>query len=552
MRRGRAPLAALPWVGLALVPVLFLTAFFVVPVAGMVARGFVTDAGWDLAAIPETLTQARTLRAIGFTLASASAATVIAVTVGVPCAYVLYRLRFPGRGLARALVVMPFVLPTVVVGVMFRTLLSPSGPLGFLGWDRHWAGIIAALVFFNISVVVRTVGSTWEGLDRRAGEAAAALGASPAQVWRTVTLPALAPAVLAAASMVFLFCSTAFGVVLTLGGVRYSTVETEIYLLTRQFLDLRGAAVLSLLQLLTVVLMLLAVGRLRRRYEQTLRRTGVRDAVRAPTRADLPALAVTGLVLAFVLTPFAVLLQRALTGPSGFTLERFRLLQDPDATPALRVAVSDALATSLRVAVDATVLALVLGLAVAVLVTRRGRTPTRRRLVAATDLAFMLPLGISAVTVGFGFLVALNRPPLDLIGSPVLVPIAQALVALPLVVRTLAPVLRGIDQRQRQAAATLGASPARAALTVDVPVLVRPLLAAAGFAFAVSLGEFGATAFLSRPERPTLPVVIYQLISRPGPDNLGMALAASVVLAVVTVAIMGVVERLRVGSVGAF
>jgi thiamine transport system permease protein len=164
----------------------------------------------------------------------------------------------------------------------------------------------------------------------------------------------------------------------------------------------------------------------------------------------------------------------------------------------------------------------------------------------------MLPLGVSAVTIGFGFLVTLDRPPLDLRSSPVLVPIAQAMVALPLVVRTLVPVLRSVEPRQRQAAASLGASPLRAVLAVDLPVVWRPLLAATGFAFAVSLGEFGATSFLSRPDRPTLPVVIYQLVSRPGETNFGMALAASVVLGLMTIAVMAAVERLRLGSVGAF
>jgi thiamine transport system permease protein len=175
-----------------------------------------------------------------------------------------------------------------------------------------------------------------------------------------------------------------------------------------------------------------------------------------------------------------------------------------------------------------------------------------RTAVGLLDAVFMLPLGVSAVTLGFGFLVTLDRPPLDLRGSVLLVPIAQALVALPLVVRTLAPVLRSVDPRQRQVAATLGASPLRVALTVDLPLLWRPLLAATGFAFAVSLGEFGATSFLARPDDPTLPVLIYQLISRPDPDSFGMALAASVVLGLLTVGVMALVERVRLGSVGAF
>jgi thiamine transport system permease protein len=167
------------------------------------------------------------------------------------------------------------------------------------------------------------------------------------------------------------------------------------------------------------------------------------------------------------------------------------------------------------------------------------------------DGLFMLPLGVSAVTLGFGFLITLDEPPLDLRDSPLLIPLAQALVALPLVVRTLVPVLAGVDDRLRQAAASLGAGPVRALLTVDLPVVWRPLLASGGFAFAVSLGEFGATSFLARPDQPTLPVVIFRLIGHPGRLNYGMALAACVVLAATTALVMLAVERLRVPSLGA-
>jgi thiamine transport system permease protein len=153
--------------------------------------------------------------------------------------------------------------------------------------------------------------------------------------------------------------------------------------------------------------------------------------------------------------------------------------------------------------------------------------------------------------VGFGFLITLNRPPVDLRSSVILVPIAQAVVAVPLVIRTLLPVLRAIDQRLREAAGVLGASPARVFTAVDLPVLGRALGLAVGFCFAVSLGEFGATSFLSRPDRPTLPVVIFRLIGRPGTDNLGMAVAASVVLGLITAAVIALAERLRVSSAGA-
>ena len=195
-------------------------------------------------------------------------------------------------------------------------------------------------------------------------------------------------------------------------------------------------------------------------------------------------------------------------------------------------------------------MSLLLGGSIAVVVSRRSVTRGERRLRSTLDGFFMLPLGVSAVTLGFGFLITLDQPPFDLRDSPLLVPVAQALVALPLVVRTLVPVLSGIDDRQRQAAASLGAGPLRGFATVDLPVVWRPLLAAAGFAFAVSLGEFGATSFLARDEHPTLPVVIYQLIGRPGSENFGMALAASVVLAAATALVVLVVDRLGVRSRG--
>jgi thiamine transport system permease protein len=292
--------------------------------------------------------------------------------------------------------------------------------------------------------------------------------------------------------------------------------------------------------------------------DDRVERVDRRTAVRRPRRADLPAAAVTALVLALVAAPVAALLVRSLrvAGPGGaggrWSLDNYRALTGTGPDDALLVPVTTALSNSLRVAVDATVLALVLGLVVSVLVTRPVRSAGGGRLLRLFGGVFMLPLGVSAVTVGFGFLVTLDSPPVDFRGSPWLVPVAQAMVALPLVIRTVSPALRGIDPRQREAAATLCAGPLRVLTSVELPVAWRPVLAAGGFAFAVSLGEFGATSFLARPDRPTLPVVVFELIGRPGAENFGMALAASVVLATVTAGVMVGVERLRVGSVGAF
>ena len=529
------------------VPLAFVAVFFAWPVATMVGRGLLVDGTLDLGGFGDVLARPRTLRLIGLTVGQAALASVVCVILGLPVAHVLYRLRFRGQRMLRALVVLPFVLPTVVVGVAFRTLLREGGLLGGLHLDGTFAAIMLALVFFNVAVVVRTVGGAWEGLDSRQEEAARVLGAPPVRVWLTVTLPRLAPAIASAASIVFLFCSTAFGVVLVLGGTKFGTIETEIYQLTTQFLDLRAASVLSVTQLVVVLAVLLVAARARgRRTAQ--RRVESAQSRRPPRAGDVPSIVVTLLVAAALALPIIALVLRSLRTADGWGIGNYLALGGTGSRNALVVPVWVALGNSLAIAVQATVIALVVGLAASLVISRRPRSTALRHALTGFDGALMLPLGVSAVTVGFGFLITLNQPPFDLRSSPVLVPIAQALVALPLVVRTVLPVLTGIDARMRESAAVLGSAPWRVLRDIDLAIVARPVLAASGFAFAVALGEFGATSFLSRPDRPTLPVVIFRLIGLPGGDNLGMALAASVLLALLTAGIMALAERLR-GSV---
>jgi thiamine transport system permease protein len=544
------------------VPLAFLGVFFAWPVVSLVAKGFVADGRVDLSGFADVFSTPRTWRILGYTVGQAVLGTAVSVVLGVPGAYVLFRCRWPGRGLVRALVTVPFVLPTVVVGVAFRSLLVDGGPLGFLHLDGTFTAIVLALVFFNYTVVVRTVGGLWERLDPRPEQAARSLGASPWRAFRTVTLPALAPAIASAASIVFLFCATAFGVVLVLGGLNYGTIETEIWIQTTQFLDLRTASVLSVVQLVVVAAVLVVASRTRARRERALSLGADRasdhrlrlwgrapDGTRSPQGGDLVPFLVTVVVVVVLLaTPLVNLLVRSLQTPDGWSLDNYRALGTTGERGALNVTVWQATANSLRIAAVAMLIALVVGGLVALVVSRRPRARAGRRAVATLDSLFMLPLGVSAVTVGFGFLITLDKPlglNVDLRTSGLLVPIAQAVVAVPLVVRTVLPVLRAIDPRLREAAATLGASPGRVLASVDVPLAARSLGLAIGFAFATSLGEFGATSFLARPDAATLPVVIFDLIGRPGAGNYGMALAASCVLAALTGVVMLAAEQLR-------
>ena len=87
---------------------------------------------------------------------------------------------------------------------------------------------------------------------------------------------------------------------------------------------------------------------------------------------------------------------------------------------------------------------------------------------------------------------------------------------------------------------------------VDLPIVGRALLVAAVFAFTISLGEFGATALVARPQTPTMPVAIYRFLGQPGALNYGQALAMSTLLMLVCAAGMVVIERFRMGELGEF
>lgn len=545
------------WWGLATaLPLAFLLLFFLWPVISLMAVGLGAGGGIagegtpGLERFAELFAQDRTWRVIGQTLAQAVAGTSLSILLGLPAAFVLYRLQFRGRNLLRGLATVPFVLPTVVVGVAFTALLGQGAPLAWLGLDQSFLIIVLALAFFNVTVVARTVGGFWAQLDNRVEQAACMLGASPSRVFFTVTLPRLTPALASSAALVFLFCATSFGVVLVLGGRSFSNIETEIYRLTVQYLDLGSAAALSIVQFAIVVAVLVVSGRLRRKLEQANEmRFDAGQGVRA-SRAHLPAVICFALtaVLLHAMPILALVLRSLRDGNGAFTLVNYVHLFAPPPGTRLNGSVIDATVLSLGIAVIATAIAMLLGVLVALVASRRPRSSGLRHGIDAFEAFVMLPLGVSAVTVGFGLLLTMHQPlglGIDLRTSVVLLPIAQALVALPLVVRTLLPVVRGIDERQRDAAAMLGASPLRVLGTIDLRVLARPLGLALGFAFATSLGEFGASAFLVRPGAQTLPVMVSQLISQQGAENYGMALAAAVLLGVLTASVMLVAERWR-------
>ena len=531
-----------------IVPAAFLGYFFYQPLLALFRLLVSPDWGFSLAGLDW-----RDLwEPLRFTLLQATLSTLLTLLIGIPGAWLFSHFSFPGKKVLKVLTTLPFILPTVVVAAGFNALLGPRGwvnlglmalfnldspPVQFL---NTFGAILAAHVFYNTTIIIRVVSNAWSRQDIRLGQAARVLGASPWRTFREVTLSLLLPSILAGALLVFLFNFTSFGVVLMLGGPQFATLEVEIYIQALHMLNLPLASILSILQLICTLGITLIYNRLSTRGELALASRSKSVPTRKPKRGWERWVVVLLVVTLFVLlvSPLAALAFRSVVKldadrgergdiQQGFTLQYYRELWVNRTGSLFYVAPIEAARNSLVFALITIALTMILGLPVAYAL--RQKTALNQFL----DPLTMLPLGASAITLGLGFILVFNRPPFSDFTFPILLPIAHSLVALPFVVRTLAPALQSIPQSLRNAARILGASPLRVWWEVDLPLMAPSLLVSAIFALTISLGEFGATTFLTRPEYPTLPIAIYRYISQPGALNYGQALAMSTLLMLV-------------------
>lgn len=531
-----------------LMPLLFLAVFFCLPL-GKILMIMITREG--SISIPSILSPLK------FTLWQAVLSTLLTFVVGIPAAYLFSHYRFPGRGALRLMVTLPFILPTVVVAAGFNALLGARGWLNLLlinvfGFaappiivTNSLGAILVAHVFYNTSIFIRVVGAAWSELDVEMNEAGAVLGAPPVKGLFKVTLPLLKPSLLAAGLLVFLFDFTSFGVILLLGGPAFSTLETEIYTQTLSMLNLRMAGILSLLQLACTLVVTVLYTRVNSRRSPALKPGKGIVPKRPVGNAQIAFVSIFAiLMLLFFFSPIASLVIRSLltydaaSGASRFTLANYSGLFFNTRQSYFYVAPVTAALNSLGFALFTVVLSMLLGVSTAYAQTM---IPRMRKWL---DGAIMLPLGTSAVTLGLGFLITFTKPPFDVASFPWLIPIAHTLIAFPFVLRSVAPALATIPRNLRDAAAVLGAAPWKVWWQVEVPIVSRAALVGGLYAFAISLGEFGATSFLARPELPTLPVAIFRYLSQPGETNYGQAMAMATLLLVFCSLVMVLIERI--------
>ena len=553
-------LSASPWqkrILLWLLPLSFLTIAFFFPLSKIFALTFNVNT-----LTTENLQLA--YRVLVFTFYQAILSTLLTLLLGLPSAYLFARYDFRGKAFLRALTAVPFMLPTVVVASSFSAIFGARGLFSFLfpllqdSFILHpspFTLILLAHVFYNTTIIIRIVGSALSSLDPKMAWAARSLGADSFRLWWNIILPLLRPSIFAASLLVFLFDFTSFGVILLLGASRFSTLEVEIYVRVLKLPELPLAALLSVIQLFCTLIFSILYARFSSRSTTQIAPRSSKSNLRKTgnLREKIFVASFIFLLSSFFLLPLSALPFRSLFRLEadrgqrgeiqyGFTTDYYTELFVNRRGSVFYVPPIQAALNSLGYATATVALSLFLGFPAALALAK----PTR--LEKILDPLIMLPLGSSAVMLGLGFIISFGA----WLTSPLLVPFAHTLVALPFVIRTLQPALASIPERLHQAASSLGASPFEVWKNIDLPILRRAMIAAGTFAFTISLGEFGATLLISRPEYPTIPVAIERFLSQPGGLNYGQAMAMATILLALTTASILLIEKFRLPNAGEF
>lgn len=528
-------------------PLLLLLVFLVFPVTIVTVQGLLTGTPFQFVLASPVIQFT-----IQFTVIQAIVSTIMAVLIGLPGAFLIARLRFRGKSLVKAMMIVPFVLPPIVVVVGFLQMFGPYGVIdSILMWIQGSSvsvfnlatgvpGIILAHTFYNVPLVLLMVSASLERLNPEIEESAEILGASSFQRFRRITLPHITPAILASAVLTFMFCFMSFPIILAFGQGTYMTIEAQIWNAFRMF-DYGEASSLTLIQIIITISLAYIYVKLGRQDSVVGPTASIKTTPFSRYRA-LERVLIVGYLLIIailVLGPIVTIFRASVFDPIGqrYTLDGFVNLFTLGSQGGFRYFIN-----SLFYAGLATIFAVVLGIPLAIALRSSGKAiPT------LASAMILLPLGISSITVAYG-LVLVIAVPTSLVTNPwPIIVVAQTIIGLPFSARAIEIAMSKIDQTLLEQADSLGATRIQRLLFLELPLLAPGILVGGVFAFAMAIGEMSATLFIALPQNYTLAVAIYDYLAVRAFVDAGAAALALVIICVVAFLAM---ERISEGSTG--
>ena len=512
------------------IPLFFLLCFFYYPLVTVLRDALISESNvLTLSYILEVLSRPLEQRIIIFTFYQAILSSILTLLVGLPGAYIFAKFDFPGKSILKSLITIPFVLPSIVVAFGFLMMFGPYGYINqILMGILHSRTpvliidglilILLAHVFYNVPIVIQMVSSSWERVDPSLDEAAESLGSKGLHKFFHVTLPQIYPSILSSALLTFVFCFLSFTIVITLGGVRYRTIEVHIYSLYKVFFEYHLAAALALIQLLISLSFIalyskyservtkeVTIGRVEKIETKPLLDT-FKDLLK-PSRIAI-LMYFLGLFTLFGGPIFGVIYSSIYNPISKkFSLEGYSIIFNSAYNTNLGTSPINALVNSLIYAIGTLFIAVIFGIFSSYTI---YRVKVRGGSILSTLI--LLPLGVSTITVSLGLVRSYFR--IDIIYENLwfLILMAHVLVAYPFSMRAISNALAKVDPDLLDAAKSLGASDLKTFLKIELPIITPGLIVASIFSFAISIGEMAATLFLATPHYITIPVAIYLFI----------------------------------------
>ena len=486
------------------------------------------------------------VRPAWYTIKIAAVSTGIAVVFGLAAAFFTANRTFPGRRFLLALSAVPLSVPTLLIALGFVSVFGMHGsanklltaaaraagadvqnaPLSFL--YSFW-GIVIVQGFYNFPLVMRLCSDVWQRLRPDEADAARLLGASEWQVFRTVTLYQLAPAIASSAMLVFLYCFFSFIIVLLFGSAGGTTLEVAVYRSVRSSLDLKQGAAFALCETLLAFLFVSLYSRFELSGRRSSGITGKSEAAqRRSLKADKEAVffaAVFIPVVLFFLWPFFSVLGGAFKYKNAFSFSTFgTLFSRPSFWLSLR---------NTLIASSATAAVSVAG-ACAASFFIHSIDPFKTKI--GFRLVPILPMAVSSVVLSFGIIVLVRQ------GSPLLLIGAQSALLWPLAFRYISSALDRIPLSMLNAARLLSADPLDCVFRIQLPLLRRTLVSAFGFCFAAASAEASLPLMLSIPHFETLALFTYRLA---GAYRFNEACAAGCILGLLSIGFFILGDKLK-------
>jgi len=434
----------------------------------------------------------------------AGVSTFFCLLIGIPAAFIVARRNFKGKKFIKALSLIPFVFPSILIVISFVIVFGNNGWINhFLknvfGLKEHiqflygFSGIILAHTFYNFPLVMRFVSDAWEKLDITMKESAKSLGADKFQVFWNVTLRQLMPSIIASASLVFIFCFMSFAIVITLGGIQFSTLETEIYRQITRNINFSLGAFLALFQFIVLGLIGLIYFYFSKKFQ-----IKEKAVLEQPKKINFFEKAFLLILVCFILLPIIALIVFSFfnQGTGEISFKAFEKIFFSGNTNLLGTTALSSIGFSLIIALIASVIASLMGLIASLKQTK----------ISLINVFVASSLAVSVITLAFGYLIGLKS------GNLLIIALGHSILAFPFSFRVINNALNKIDEESLDSAKTLGANELEVFKEVQFPRIKNALMVSLSFCFAVSLGELGFILVLYDGIYATMPVYIYRLL----------------------------------------